>query len=84
MREILINGLRSYYTGVIARARANVEVYLTNAVGVGEHSDISETIQKEISIITDAEDELNTLESFAKPAKTPMAPAKTPMSREFR
>jgi hypothetical protein len=29
----------------------NVEVYLTNPVGIGEHSDIIETIEKELDEI---------------------------------
>ena len=48
MRDIMLNALKSYYVGNINRHIANVEVYLRMTVGIGEHSDIQETIDKEI------------------------------------
>ena len=52
MRDIMLNALKSYYVGNINRHIANVEVYLRMTVGIGEHSDIQETIDKEIEKIT--------------------------------
>ena len=51
MRDIMLNALKSYYVGNINRHIANVEVYLRMTVGIGEHSDIQETIDKEIEKI---------------------------------
>ena len=48
MRDIMLNALKSFYVGNINRHIANVEVYLRMTVGIGEHSDIQETIDKEI------------------------------------
>ena len=36
----LIDGLEQLYRGNIAAAKANVKVYLTNPMGIGEHPDI--------------------------------------------
>ena len=40
MRKQLINALLAHAQGDIAKHRANVEVYLTNPVGIGEHSNV--------------------------------------------
>ena len=45
MRDILINATRSHLAGQINKHLANVEVYMNNTIGIGEHSDIVETIE---------------------------------------
>jgi hypothetical protein len=54
----MLNALKSYYVGNINRHIANVEVYLRMTVGIGEHSDIQETIDKEIEKIAQFDDRL--------------------------
>ena len=44
MRDLLLKALLAHATGEIAKHKANVEVYLTNPAGIGEHSDITEAI----------------------------------------
>ena len=51
MREQIINALIAHAQGDIAKHRANIEVYLTNPAGVGEHTDILESIEKELDTI---------------------------------
>jgi len=58
MRDMLLAALKSYYVGNINRHIANVEVYLKMTVGIGEHSDIQETIDKEIEKIAQFDDRL--------------------------
>ena len=58
MRDIMLNALKSFYVGNINRHIANVEVYLRMTVGIGEHSDIQETIDKEIEKIAQFDDNL--------------------------
>ena len=58
MRDLMLNALKSYYVGNINRHIANVEVYLRMTVGIGEHSDIQETIDKEIEKIAQFDDRL--------------------------
>ena len=48
MREIILNALKSFYVGNINKHIANVEIYLRMTVGIGEHSDIQESMDKEI------------------------------------
>lgn len=42
MNEDLLSTLQAHFHAKFLRARANLNVYLTNAVGVGEHGDIVE------------------------------------------
>jgi len=51
MREMLLSALKSYYVGHINKHIANVEIYLSRATGIGEHSDIVEAMDKEIDHI---------------------------------
>ena len=39
-------------------------VYMTNSTGIGEHSDIVEAIQKELSIMGSAHERLEMLEKY--------------------
>ena len=50
MREILIGAARTYYMGMINKHVANMEVLLTNPVGIGEdsHQDIQAVIEIEM------------------------------------
>ena len=48
MRDILIKAFKSHAQGHIDKHLANVEVYLHNAAGVGEHPDIIEAIESEL------------------------------------
>ena len=40
MKKIILNALKEHARGNIALHRANIEVYLNNPAGIGEHSDI--------------------------------------------
>ena len=48
---MLLSALKSYYVGHINKHIANVEIYLSRATGIGEHSDIVEAMDKEIDHI---------------------------------
>jgi len=61
MKTRIIEALVANAEGNIAKHKMNVEVYLNNPVGVGEHSDILETVQIEIDKITHYEDQLATI-----------------------
>ena len=70
MREILIGAARTYYMGMINKHVANMEVLLTNPVGIGEdsHQDIQAVIEIEMGKIADYHDKLEMLTKFfAKP-----------------
>ena len=70
MREMLIGAARTYYMGMINKHLANMEVLLTNPVGIGEdsHQDIQAVIEIEMGKIADYHDKLEMLTKFfAKP-----------------
>jgi hypothetical protein len=50
--------------GHIEKHRINVEIYLTNSVGIGEHSDIIETIEKELDEIARYQDHLDIIKKY--------------------
>ena len=54
----LKDALVEYYEGLVAKHRYNVEVYLTNPAGIGEHSDIIEAVDIELGHLVDAQDKL--------------------------
>ena len=59
MREMLLAASKSYYVGLINKHIANVEIYLSKSVGIGEHSDILASIDKEIAEIGKYDDRLS-------------------------
>jgi len=64
MREQLIKALLSHAQGDINKHVANVEVYLTNPAGIGEHSDITEAIETELNIIAKYHDQIEVLQKY--------------------
>jgi len=64
MRETLLQAFREYATGNIAKHRANVEVYLRNPAGIGEHSDIMEAIEQEMKAIAENDDLLEAMDKY--------------------
>lgn len=66
MREQLLNAVRAHATGHIEKHRANVEVYLANPAGIGEHSDIIEAIEHELKLMAEYKDQLDMLDLYFK------------------
>ena len=61
MRDKLIKALLAHAQGDIQKHKMNVEVYLNNPVGIGEHSDIMEAIETELNMIAKYEDQVTVL-----------------------
>lgn len=61
MREKILSAAESYFLGKIDFHRINVEVYLDNPVGIGEHSDIMAAVEGEIAKIAEYEEKLGVL-----------------------
>ena len=40
LRENILKNQITYYNGLIAKHQQNVEIYLNQPVGIGEHSDV--------------------------------------------
>ena len=64
MRTQLITALKAHANGEIQKHLANVEVYLTNPVGIGEHSDITEAIGIELDKISRYNDQIEVLNKY--------------------
>ena len=71
MREQLIRALLAHAQGDIQKHVANVEVYLTNPAGIGEHSDITEAIETELNIIAKYQDQVDVINKYFKKKSEP-------------
>ena len=64
MRDILIDALIKKYEAEIAENTATLNIYLTNPVGVGEHPDIIEAVEKELDLIAQYDDQLEMMNKY--------------------
>ena len=64
MRLQLIEALKAHANGHISKHKANVEVYMTNPAGVGEHPDIIEAIEQELDEIARYDDQVEMLNKY--------------------
>tara|TARA_B100000073_G_scaffold263630_1_gene223330 strand:- start:117 stop:326 length:210 start_codon:yes stop_codon:yes gene_type:complete len=60
----LIKAARMHAEGELERAKTNIMVYMNNSTGIGEHSDIVEAIQKELSTMGSAHERLEMLDKY--------------------
>jgi hypothetical protein len=63
-RENMIEAIKDHAKGHIAKHTMNVEVYLSNAAGVGANPDIIEAIEEELKVIAEYHDQLEILEKY--------------------
>ena len=66
MRERMIKALLAHAQGDIQKHLANVEIYLTNPTGIGEHSDIMEAIEHELDMIAKYMDQIEVIQKYIK------------------
>tara|TARA_B100000579_G_scaffold33241_1_gene23260 strand:- start:500 stop:703 length:204 start_codon:yes stop_codon:yes gene_type:complete len=66
MRDQLIKALLAHAQGDIQKHVANVEVYLQNPAGIGEHSNIVEAIEEEINMIAKYQDQIDVINKYFK------------------
>ena len=62
----LLNALHDKYEAQISAAHATINIYLNSSVGIGEHPQHIDEIDKQLQIIADAEEKLNILEDFGE------------------
>ena len=63
---MLIQAVRAHASGHIQKHKANIEVFLSNAVGVGEHPDIIDSIEKELDEIARYNDQVEMIDKYFK------------------
>lgn len=61
--HFLLKALIKKLEGEIEVAKANILVYQRNSTGIGEHSDLVETIEKEVEKIADAHDKIEAIKT---------------------
>ena len=66
LRDKIIQSLLAHANGEIQIHLANVEIYLNNPVGIGEHSDVTGAIQEELDKIARWEDQISIINKYLK------------------
>ena len=64
LRDNILNNQIKYYTGLIAKHQQNVEIYLNQPVGIGEHSDVMAAIDTEINAIAQAHEKIEIINHY--------------------
>jgi|TARA_A200000159_G_C7133495_1_gene259943 hypothetical protein len=62
LRLQILESLRAQAEGNISKAKTNIEVYLHNPVGIGEHPDVLAAIQEQVDIIAHEEERIEVLD----------------------
>jgi len=69
MKRAMLEALERKYEAQIASADVTIKIYLENSVGIGEHPQHLEELDKLIEVIANAQEKLEVLKSF-EPEKT--------------
>ena len=64
MRRAILDVLRARYEAEIAEADATANIYLENSVGIGEHPQHIDEVNKLIDKIAQAKEKLDVLDEF--------------------
>ena len=72
-RENMIEAIKEHAKGHIKKHSMNVEIYLKNAAGVGEHPDVLDAVEKELKIIAEYDDQLEIIKKYFEP-RDPLKP----------
>ena len=64
MKKALIEALEKKYEAQIAEADATIKIYFENSVGIGEHPQHVDEVDKLIEKIATAEEKLQVLKEF--------------------
>ena len=69
IKSVLLDALEARYESQIAEADAIIKIYLENSVGIGEHPQHLEEIDKLFDKIATAKERLEVLEDFREQQK---------------
>ena len=69
LRRSILEALRAKYEAEIAEADATANIYLENSVGIGEHPQHIDEIDKLFQKIADAQEKLKAIEDFREPRR---------------
>ena len=71
LRRQMLVAVRDHAQAHIDKHRMNVEIYLTNPVGVGEHSEVMDEIEKQLEEMAKYEDHLEILDKYFNEYQAP-------------
>ena len=60
----MINAMRARYEADIAEADATINIYLNNPVGIGEHPQHLDEVDKQLGKLCHAKEKMKVLEDF--------------------
>ena len=64
MRNAILDALEARYEAQVAEADATIKIYLENSVGIGEHPQHIDEIDKQLQKIAEADEKLKALEDY--------------------
>jgi len=67
VKKAILDALEDRYTAQISEADATIKIYLEHSVGIGEHPQHIEEIDKQFQKIADAQEKLKVIEDFKEP-----------------
>ena len=63
-KDVIVDALEKKYEAQMAQAEANIKVFMENPVGVGEHPNIVQEVEKLLKEIKDAKEKLDELKNW--------------------
>ena len=64
LRTVIIEALEKRYEAQLAESDATLKIYLENSVGIGEHPQHIDEIDKQMQKLVDAQEKLKELQAF--------------------
>ena len=60
-KDVILRALQAKYEGEREYHKANIEIYLSNPAGIGEHSDVLEAVNVELERMVAADEKIHIL-----------------------
>jgi len=64
IRERMVDALIQHAKGQIIKHKMNVEIYLNQPVGIGQHPDVMDAIEKEIQAIGKYHEQIEVISNY--------------------
>ena len=64
MKRAILEALEARYNAQIAESDATIKIYLENSVGIGDHTQHIDEVDKQLTKITEAQEKLKELQVF--------------------
>jgi len=64
MRRAILQALEDRYNAQISEADATIKIYLESSVGIGEHPQHIDEVDKQLQKIADAQEKLNEIQAY--------------------